>query len=213
MLRLKVALSEATVATRLSTESSDRQPSPSSTKLKLMSLNMPGLTSTTTTSIDTRKACQHYSWRVVKLSNNCVTNLRMEDENSDNSTAQLKPYTARLADTLRRTPPVLRAIQHVAESDNVARAATAHLGDGCKTTERLAVDRQPMPARLPTRLHLYDEEESAPSNASTPKKAITTGDDGIVLKLAWSPTGEDFTIAIARGASLQRQHVPVLEGE
>ena len=135
----------------------------------------------------------------------------MEDENSDNSTAQLKPYTARLADTLRRTTPVLRAIQHVAESDNVARA-TAHLGDGCKTTERLAVDRQPVPARLPTRLHLYDEEESALSNASTPKKTITTG-DGIVLKLAWSPTGEEVTIAIARGASLQRQLVPVLEGE
>jgi len=135
----------------------------------------------------------------VKLSNNCVTNLRTEDENSDNSTAQLKPYT--------------RVIQHVAESDNVARAATAHLGDGCKTTERLAVGRQPIPARLPTRLHLYDEEESALSNASTPKKAITTGDDGIVLKLAWSPTGEEVTIAIARGASLQRQLVPVLEGE
>ena len=196
MLRLNVALSEATVATRLSTASSDRPPSPSSTKLKLMSLNMPGLTSTTTTSIDTRKACQHYSWRAVKLSNNCVSNLRMEFENSDNRTAQLKPYT--------------RAIQHVAESDNVARA-TAHLGDGCKTTERLPVDRQPIPARLPTRLHLYDEEESALSNASTSKK----GDDGpsIVLKLAWSSTGEDFTIAIARSASLQRQLVPVLEGE
>jgi hypothetical protein len=46
------------------------------------------------------------------------------------------------------------------------------------TTERLAVDKQP-----------------------------------IGLKLAWSPTGEEVTIAIARGASLQRQHVPVLEGE
>jgi hypothetical protein len=212
MLRLKVALSEATVATRLSADSSDGPPSPSSTKLKHMSMNTPGLTSTTTTSIDTRKACQHYSWRAVKLSNNCVTNLGMEDDNGDNSTAQLKKYTPRLAETLRRTTPVLRAIQHVAGSDNVA-PATAHLGHGCKTTERLAVDRQPIPARLPTRLHLPDEEVSALSNASTPMKAITTGDDGIGLKLAWSPTEEEVTIAIARGASLQRQHVPVLEGE
>ena len=212
MLRLKVALSDATVATSSSTDSSadDRQPSPGITQLTHMGMHTPGWTTTSTTSIDTRKACQRYSWRAVKLSNNCVTNLRMEFENSDISTAQLKAYTARLADTLRRTTPVLRAIQHVAESDNVARAATAHLGDGCKTTERLPL---PIPARLPTRLHLYDEEESAPSNASTPKKAITTGDDGIVLKLAWSPTGEEVTIAIARGASLQRQLVPVLEGE
>ena len=212
MLRLKVALSEATVATRLSAESSNRQPSPSSTKLKHMSMNTPGLTSTTTTTIDTRKACQHYSWRAVKLSKNCVTNMWMEDENSDNRTAQLKAHTLRLGDTLRRTTPVHRVIQHVTESDNVARA-TAHLGDGCKTTERLAVDRQPIPARLPIRLHLSDEEESALSNASTPQKAITTGDDGIGLKLACSPTEEEVTIAIARGSSLQRQHVPVLEGE
>ena len=212
MLRLKVALSEATVATRLSTESSNRQPSPSSTRLKHMSMNTPGLTSTTTTTIDIRKACQHYSWRAVKLSNNCVTNLRVEDENSDNSTAQLKAYTPRLADTLRRSTPVLRAIQHVAESDNVA-PATAHLGDGCRTTGRLAVDRVPIPARLPIRLHLSDEEGSALSNASTPKKAMTKGDDGGGSKLAWSPTGEEFTIAIARGSSsLQRWHVPVLEG-
>ena len=73
---------------------------------------------------------------------------------------------------------------------------------------------EPMPARLPIRLHLSDQEESAAlSNASTPKKARTKGDDGIGSKLAWSPTGEEFTIAIARGSSLQREHVPVLEGE
>jgi hypothetical protein len=137
--------------------------------------------------------------------------MRKTEENSDKSTAQLKEYTPRRADTLRRASPVLQVIQPVAESDNVAQA-TAHLGDGCKTTERLAVDRQPMPARLPTRLHLYDEEESALSNASTPKKAMTKGDDGIGSKLACSPTGEAFTIAIARGSSLQRRHVPVLEG-
>jgi hypothetical protein len=125
-----------------------------------------------------------------------VTNLRTEEENSDNSTAQLKEYAPRLADTLRRATPVLRAIQHVAGSDNVA-PATAHLGTA---------------ARLPIRLHLSDEEGSALSNASTPKKAMTKGDDGIGSKLAWSPTGEEFTIAIARGSSLQRRHVPVLEG-
>ena len=138
--------------------------------------------------------------------------MRKTEENSDKSTAQLKEYTPRRADTLRRASPVLQVIQPVAESDNVAQA-TAHLGDVCKATERLAVDRQPIPARFPIRLHLSDEEGSALSNASTRKKAITTGDDGIVLKLAWSPTGEEVTIAIARGASLQRQHVPVLEGE
>jgi hypothetical protein len=69
-----------------------------------------------------------------------------------------------------------------------------------------------IPARLPIRLHLSDEEGRALSNASTPKKAMTKGDDGIGSKLAWSPTGEEFTIAIARGSSLQRRHVPVLEG-
>jgi hypothetical protein len=90
--------------------------------------------------------------------------------------------------------------------------ATAHLGDGCKTTGRLAVDVLSIPARLPIRLHLSDEEGRALSNASTPKKAMTKGDDGIGSKLAWSPTGEEFTIAIARGSSLQRRHVPVLEG-
>ena len=177
MLRLKVALGEATVATSFPADSSDRQPSPSITKLTHMGMNTPGLTSTSATSIDTRKASQHYSWRSVKLST-----------------------------------PVLRAIQHVPASDNVA-PATAHLGDGCRTTERLAVDRQPIPARLPTRLHLSDEEESALSNASTPMEAITTGDDGIGLKLAWSPTGQEVIIAIACGASVQRQHVPGLEGE
>jgi hypothetical protein len=213
MFRLKVALGEATVATSFSADSSDRQPSPSITKLTHMGMNTPGLTSTSATSIDTRKASQHYSWRAVKLSNNCVTNLRAEDKNSDNSTAQLKEYTPRLADALRRATPVLRAIQHVPASDNVA-PATAHLGDGCKTTGRLAVERVPIPARLPIRLHLSDEEGSVLSNASTPKKVMTKGDDGIGSKLAWSPTGEEFTIAIARGSSsLQRWHVPVLEGE
>ena len=101
MLRLKVALSEASVATRFSTDSCDRRPSPGNTKLKHMSMNTPGLTPTTTTSIDTRKACQHYSWRAVKLSNNRVTNLRVEDENSDNSTAHVKGYALAVsADTL-----------------------------------------------------------------------------------------------------------------
>ncbi len=211
MLRLKVALSEATVATSFSTDHSDRQPSPSITKLTHMGMDTPGLT-TSTTRIDTRKASQHYSWRAVKLSNNCVTNLRTEEENSDNSTAQFKEYAPRLADTLWRATPVLRVIQHVAESDNVA-PATAHPGDGCKSTGRLAVDRVPIPARPPILLHLSDEEGSALSNASTPKKAMTKGDDGIGSKLAWSPTGEEFTIAIARGSYLQRRHVPVLEGE
>jgi hypothetical protein len=200
MLRLKVALSDATVATSFSTDSSadDRQPSPGITKLTHMGMHTPGRTTTSTTSIDTRKASQHYSWRAVKLSNNCVTNLRTEEDvtedNSDSSTAQLKEYAPRLADTLRHATPVLRAIQHVAASDNVA-PATGQI-----------------PARLPIRLHLSDEEGRALSNASTPKKAMTKGDDGIGSKLAWSPTGEEFTIAIARGSSLQRRHVPVLEG-
>jgi hypothetical protein len=211
MLRLKVSLSDATAATRFATGSGDRQPSPSITKLTHMSMNTPGLTCTTPTSIDTRKARQHYSWRALKHSNNCLTNLRTEEGNSDNSTAQLKEYTPRLADSLRRATPVVRAIQHVAESDKVA-PATDHLGDGCKATERLAVDRQ-MPARKSIRLHLSDEEESALSKTSTPKKAIPRGDDGIGSKLAWSPTGEEFTIAIASSSPLQRQHVPVLEGE
>ena len=131
----------------------------------------------------------------------------MEEENSDNSTAQLKDYTPRLADSLRRATPALRAMQQVPESDNVA-PATDHVGDGCEDTERLAVDRQ-IPASLPIWLHLSDEEESALSNASTPKKAITTDDDGIGSKLE----REEFSITIARGSSLQRQHVPVLQGE
>ena len=93
MLRLKVALSDATVATSVSTDSSadDRPPSPSITKLTHMGMHTPGRTTTSTTSIDTRKASQHYSWRAVKLSNNCVTNLRTEEyvteDNSDSSTA------------------------------------------------------------------------------------------------------------------------------
>jgi hypothetical protein len=82
------------------------------------------------------------------------------EENSDNSTAQLKEYTPRLADTLRRASPVLPAIQLVAESDYFAQT-TAHPGDDCKTTERLAVDRVPIPARLPIRLQFSDEEKSA----------------------------------------------------
>ena len=134
--------------------------------------------------------------------------LWMVEENSDNSTAQLKDYTLRLADSLRRATPVLRAMQQVAESDNVA-PATDHVGDGCEDIERLAVDRQ-IPARLPIRLHLSDdEEESALSKASTQKKAITTDDDGIGSKRE----REEFSINIARGSSLQRQHVPVLQGE
>ena len=97
MLRLKVSLSEDTVATKFSTGTSDRHPSPSITKLTHMSINTmsmntmsmdtPGLTCTTPTSIDTRKALQHYSWRAVKHSNNCLTNLRTEEENRDNSAA------------------------------------------------------------------------------------------------------------------------------
>jgi hypothetical protein len=75
-------------------------------------------------------------------------------------------------------------------------SANAHIGDGGKATEQLAVDRQPIPARLPIRPHLSDEEQSALSQASTPKKAVTTGDDGLVSKLAWSAE-EEFTIAIA----------------
>ena len=159
MLRLKVALSEASVATRFSTDSCDRRPSPGNTKLKHMSMNTPGLTPTTTTSIDTRKACQHYSWRAVKFSNNSVTTMRLTEENSGNSTAQLKEHTPHLADTLRRASPVLQAVQPVAESDNVAQA-TAHLGDDSQSTERLAVDRQPIPAKLPIRQHLSDVESA-----------------------------------------------------
>ena len=161
MLRLKVALSEASVATRFSTDSCDRLPSPGNTKLKHMSMNTPGLTPATTTTFDTRKACQHYSWRAVKLSNNSVTTMRKTEENSDKSTAQLKEYTPRRADTLRRASPVLQVIQPVAESDNVAQA-TAHLGDDCQTTGRQA--GQPIPARLRIRgirQHLSDAEESA----------------------------------------------------
>ncbi len=90
-------------------------------------------------------------------------------------------------------------------------SATTLIGDDSKTTERIAVDRQPILARLPIGLHLSDEEDSALSNGSTPNKAMTKWDDG--SKLVWSPTGEDFTIAISRGSSIHRQQVPVLEGE
>ncbi len=67
-------------------------------------------------------------------------------------------------------------------------------------------------ARPPIRLHLSDEEERAHSNASTPTKEMR-GIEGIRSKLAWPLTGEEFTIAKASGTSLQRQHVPVLDGE
>jgi hypothetical protein len=67
-------------------------------------------------------------------------------------------------------------------------------------------------ARPPIRLHLSDEEERAHSNASTPTKEMR-GIEGMRSKLAWPLTGEEFTIAKAGGTSVQRQHVPVLDGE
>ena len=51
-----------------------------------------------------------------------VTNVRMEEEVSDNTIEQLKEYSTSLAFTGRHTTPVLRAIQRVGDSDNVAPA-------------------------------------------------------------------------------------------
>jgi hypothetical protein len=63
-----------------------------------------------------------------------VTNVRMEEEVSDNTIEQLKEYSTSLAFTGRHTTPVLRAIQRVGDSDNVA-PATGDLCHGCKTKE------------------------------------------------------------------------------
>ena len=63
----------------------------------------------------------------------------MAEEDRDNSIAQLQEYSPRRVFTLRHTTPVLRAIQSVGETDNLA-PATAHLCDGRKTTERHASD-------------------------------------------------------------------------
>jgi len=68
-----------------------------------------------------------------------VTNLRMEEEDSDDNIEQLKEYSTSLAFTGRHTTPVLQAIQSVGESDNVA-PATGDLCHGSKTTERYTSD-------------------------------------------------------------------------
>ena len=68
-----------------------------------------------------------------------VTNLRMEEEDSDDNIEQLKEYSTSLAFTGRHTTPVLQAIPSVGESDNVA-PATGDLCHGSKTTERYASD-------------------------------------------------------------------------
>ena len=68
-----------------------------------------------------------------------VTNLRMEEEDSDDAIEQLKEYSTSLAFTVRHTTPVLRAIQRVGESDNVA-PANGDLCHCCKTTDWHASD-------------------------------------------------------------------------
>jgi hypothetical protein len=68
-----------------------------------------------------------------------VTKMRMGEEDSDKSIAQLKAYSPSLALTVRQTTSVRRATHRVGESDSVARA-TGDLCDCCKTTERHVSD-------------------------------------------------------------------------
>jgi hypothetical protein len=68
-----------------------------------------------------------------------VTNVRMEEEVSYNAIEQLKEYSTSLAFTVGHTTPVLREIQRVGDSDNLA-AATGDACHGGKATEWHAPD-------------------------------------------------------------------------